>query len=184
MNETPHTRPDDPLRALLRAADPLAGEAPPSEVEIARWRAALRDGRQRAAWHPGWVRVLVPALGVAGALLLAILLMRSDAPAPAPAEVARGTSAIPRAPAPTPEPPSLPAPQPPHTEAPAIARMPAPPPAATPDPIPAEPPPPVAGPTPPAPADRAASGRPAQSLQFTAANGTRILWILDPKVNL
>lgn len=161
---------DDSLRALLRAADSLAGEVPPTAAQIEAWRAAMRDARRRPFWRPGWVRVLVPALGVAGAIVLAAILIPRGGPRPAPNALA----AI--------EPPPIAnAPE----GAPAPAPLPLPAPAPAPDSIPtgveprlvARAAPPTALPARPAPGAR-------QSLQFTAANGTRILWILDPNLEL
>ena len=62
-HETQH--PDDPVRALLRAGDPLAGEAPPTPIQITAWRTALRDAIRRPVARPGRARALVPALGIA-----------------------------------------------------------------------------------------------------------------------
>ena len=160
-NET--RRPDDSVRALLRAGDPLAGEAPPTPVQITAWRMALRDAIRRPAARPGRARVLVPALGIAGAVVLAALLIPTPQPPPQPdTSVTTAPPPIAMAPPPAPAPPPVAAPPPPR----ALAVPPA-----------------TSGSTPrPTPVPAAPAGP--QSLQFTAANGTRILWILDPNLNL
>ena len=167
-------RPDDPVRALLRAGDPLAGETPPTPVQITAWRTALRDAIRRPAGRAGRARALVPALGIAGAVVVAALLIPGTQPPPVP-DTGVTTAPPPIATAPPPIPAPLPTAAPPPPRAPAV-------PPATP-PIEAQPPLVArASRVTPQPAPVRPAGP--QSLQFTAANGTRIVWILDPNLNL
>ena len=161
MTERDRTRKDDELHELLRRGDPAADGSEPRPDEIARMRravlAAAETPRRR---HVVWA----PALAAATVLLVAVtgwMLQRERTGNPAPPEVATTVPELPESPEAVDE-------RPEDVDTPAE----------------------VATTLSPAVVTVASSHKPtrvsdsARTVRFTTAGGTRIVWVLDPNLDI
>jgi len=159
MNDEHRTDPDARLRALLRDADPAAGDRLATEEVWALRRTALHAAEKagRRAWL-ATPALAAAAAGIAAAVFLWVFQVRPEAPAAAPpraAAAARPVSVEPEPAPPVPQPPPA-APDPPSR-------------APIEEPLPAPPTPPVLA--------EAADERPLH-IEFATPGGTRIIWVL------